>query len=259
VPKKTTSSAPSRPLLHYLDVGAGTPLLLLHGYALKPRTYRRLIDLLAASGVRTVAPALFPGKGPWSAESLLEDLERLLDHLRLPQLDVLGHSFGGAIALGLAARQPERVRRLVLADTLAMSRHWELAAEAVHPVHLLWMATPRATIDFASSFVTHAVRLSQAAWWGFVSDRREQIAQVARSRVQPHVLWAERDSLLSRDDGERFAKDLGTELVVVHGERAGPIDHDWLYRHPGLALDHLVRLGIGHAAASPGAESGTPN
>ena len=67
---------------------------------------------------------------------------------------------------------------------------------------------------------------------------------LARSGVRSHVLWAERDTLLSRDEGRRFAHDLRATFEVASGDGADPIDHDWMYRHPRLFVHHLERLGL---------------
>ncbi|HET9691645.1 MAG TPA: alpha/beta fold hydrolase, partial [Acidimicrobiales bacterium] len=165
---------PGRPL-ERLDLGPadGPPVLIMQGFALQPRTYRRLADRLVARGCRVVVPALFAEPGSsWSPAQVLADLVATLDALDLGPVSVIGHSFGGALQLDLAVLWPDRVRELVFVDTLAMSREWTLAAEAVHPMHLLWMATPRAAIDFAQSAVRHPLCLARAGWWGFRSDRR---------------------------------------------------------------------------------------
>ena len=140
-------------------------------------------------------------------------------------------------------RQPERVVELVFADTLAVSREWVLAREALsHPWRLLGMATPRAAIDFMRSWVEHPRQLVDAAWWGFTSGRSEDIQRIAKAGIPAHVLWANRDSLLNRQDGQEFARELHASFTVV--DAPGYIDHDWMYRHPQLFVEHLDRLGL---------------
>ncbi|MCU4187109.1 alpha/beta hydrolase [Acidiferrimicrobium sp. IK] len=243
----------SRPLPH-LDLGDGPALLLMQGFALQPRTYLDLAERLAER-CRVIIPALFaePG-GTWSPQRVLDDVEATLDHLGVEQVSVLGHSFGGALQLDFAVRNVERVTELVFVDTLAMSREWTLAYEALHPVHLLWMATPRAAIDFATSVVTHPLCLARAGWWGFRSDRRDHVSALARTDIPRHVLWADRDSLLSRADGASFARDMGAGFTVVHGSEQ-PVDHDWLYRHPQLAFEYLQGLDLVALRGAAGAGS----
>jgi pimeloyl-ACP methyl ester carboxylesterase len=237
-------AGPSGSDLGGIDLGDGPPIVLLQGFALQPRTYLASARLLAEHA-RVVVPPLFAEPGlSWSPDRVLDDLLATLDSRGLDRVTIIGHSFGGAIELNFAARHPDRVSELVFADTLAMSREWTLAVEAVHPLHLLWMATPRAAVDFATSVVRHPLCLAQAGWWGFRSDRRAQVETVAALGVPTHVLWADRDSLLTRSDGQTFAADLGADFTVVHGYSHHPVDHDWVYRHPHLLRDHLQRLGV---------------
>lgn len=216
----------------------------MQGFALRPRTYHNTVRLLAER-CRVLVPALFDGHGArWSPDLVLADLEATLDDLGLDTVTMVGHSFGGALELLFAASRAERVTELVFADTLAMSREWTLAAEAVHPVHLLWMATPGAALDFATSALAHPLSLAQAGWWGFRSDRRHAVDVVAATGIACHVLWADRDSLLSRSDGAAFARDLGADFTVVHSPSGAPVDHDWIYRHPPLLPAQLHALGV---------------
>lgn len=229
--------------MDHLEVGSGPAVVIMQGYAMQPRTYLRLAKLLS-SRCRVIVPSLFGGDGRWSSAQVVRDLSATLDALQLERVTMIGHSFGGGLQLNFAALHPDRVNEAVFVDTLAMSREWTLAAEALHPVHLLWMASPRAAVDFAHSWVTHPLRLAQAAWWGFTSDRREEVARLSASEFPKHVLWANRDSLLTRADGQRFARDMGADFKVVDGPGGAPVDHDWLYRHPDIAVRELQQVGL---------------
>jgi poly(3-hydroxyalkanoate) depolymerase len=100
--------------------GTGTPLLLVNGIGanlemwapLRRRLSRRsvAVDLPGTGGSST---PFFPMTIPADALLLLQ----VLDALGIETVDVLGFSFGGAVAQELARRAPARVRRLVLAST----------------------------------------------------------------------------------------------------------------------------------------------
>ena len=110
---------------HGADAPGRPPLLLLHGLLVTSHSFTRLIPELAGER-RVLAPDL-PGCGDsdrpppilcagysarWQAAAVLE----LIDRLGLAQVDIVGHSWGGAIAVCLADAAPERVRRLALVD-----------------------------------------------------------------------------------------------------------------------------------------------
>jgi pimeloyl-ACP methyl ester carboxylesterase len=230
------------PLPVGLDEGAGRPLVLIPGYATRPDTYRRTAKLLAER-CRVILVDIYSTRGRWRYEDILESFTATLDSLGLERASFLGHSFGSGIELGFAVRHPQRVIELVFCDTLAVSREWALAEEALsRPIKLLGMATPKAAVDFIRCWATHPRQLVDAAWWGFTSGRSRDIHLVAEAAIPSHVLWAKRDSLLRRKDGEEFARQLHASFTV--STAAGYVDHDWMYRHPRLFVDHLDRLGL---------------
>jgi fatty-acyl-CoA synthase len=108
----------SKPLLAHLVEGTGEPLLLLNGGMM---SYSAWGDVAAslASRWRLVrcdfrGQLLSPGPPPTTFAGHAEDLVALLDALGLPQVDVVGTSFGAEAGLVLASRHPSRVRSLVL-------------------------------------------------------------------------------------------------------------------------------------------------
>lgn len=241
MPTATTKARP----LRCVTVGDGPPLLLLHGYAMQPATYLPLARLLA-DRVRVVIPAIFALPEQWSFDHAIECLELTVDDLGLDRMSLLGHSFGGGLELAFAARHPERVVECVFSDTLADRREFRLAEEALrNPPRLLRMASVPAAEAFFKSFVTHPLQLVRAAWWGFTSDRSEDIKAIVASDTPCHVLWASRDSILLRADGEDFARDLHATFTVAASSREyGRVDHDWMFDDPELFESHLEELGL---------------
>ena len=104
----------------------GRTLLLLHGFLMSSWAWRHNIDALAER-FDVVAPCL-RGFG-WSErddgrhdlDGLGEFILRLLDHLQIERVGVIGNSLGGALAIWLARRDSERVTRLGLVNALAVS------------------------------------------------------------------------------------------------------------------------------------------
>jgi pimeloyl-ACP methyl ester carboxylesterase len=231
-----------------VDIGAGAPVIVLHGYAMRPDTYLPLAHLLAPR-CRVIIPDLFAFRGRWRYQQVLDAFSATVDRLGLAHVSLMGHSFGGGIELGFAARYPDRVVELVFSDTLAVSSQLGLADEALrHPFGLFHLATWSATTAFARSWMEHPRQLVGAGWWGFRSVRNQDSEAVARAGIPAHVLWANRDSILSRDDGERFAEELNASFTVAAPPDGRPIDHDWMFQEPDLFVAQLEELKL-HALA----------
>ena len=225
-----------------INAGDGPPVVVLHGFAMRPATYEGLVRLLDKR-CRVYVPDLFAVRGRWSFSKVLDAFVATVDALGLDRFSLIGHSFGGGIELAFASRLPERVVELVFSDSLAASREWGLAAEVLrHPVRLLRLATPTAATAFARTCVEHPRQLADAAWWGFTSGRESDSAEIARACLPAHVLWANRDSILSRSDGIRFAEELRATFTVASGPGRRVFDHDWMFQQPGDFFAHLEEL-----------------
>ena len=238
-----TGDDQARPLRR-LDLGAGPTILLLHGYGMKPETYLPMARLLT-DRARVVIPDLFAVPGRWSFDHALACLQRTLDDLGVEQVSLLGHSFGGGLELGLACRSPERIVECVFSDTLGMHNEFSLAREAVHPFGIVRMATAAAVRSFSAQWLAHPIHLASAALWAFRSDRGPEIDMCASFGLPCHVLWAARDTILSRKDGQEFARHLHATFTVAKAPPGyGPIDHDWMFDDPELFVEHLDALGL---------------
>jgi proline-specific peptidase len=111
--------------LTYRREGAG-PVLVCHpggpGFS-----SRYLADLGGLGSTRTLvmldprgtAGSDAPGDTlAYTTSDYVADVDELREHLRLEQIDLLGHSHGGVVVLGYGAAHPKRVRRLIAADSL---------------------------------------------------------------------------------------------------------------------------------------------
>lgn len=108
--------------VRYLDWGGdGLPIIALHGLASSGHWYD-LVALLLSGDFRIIAPDQ-RGHGKttqacsgydWPA--LASDVAGLMDRLGLDRAVVMGHSWGGQVAVAMAAYQPERVSNLVMID-----------------------------------------------------------------------------------------------------------------------------------------------
>lgn len=111
--------------MHYVDEGAGEPVVMLHGNPTWSFLYRNLICGLRDSH-RVIAPDHVgcglsdkPQEYPYRLATHIGNLEHLIDHLGLADITLAMHDWGGAIGCGYAVRHPNRVRRLIVFNTAA--------------------------------------------------------------------------------------------------------------------------------------------
>ena len=108
----------SAPGVHVESLGAGNPLVLLHGFAMNGGLFAPLLPELARA--HRVHVVDIPGHGrsplldPFELPRVVEAIDAAIDGA---DLTVLGWSLGGQIALAWALARPQRIRRLVLVAT----------------------------------------------------------------------------------------------------------------------------------------------
>lgn len=114
---------------NYLEAGSGPPVVLIHGSGPGVTAYAnwRLVIPALAGRFRVLAPDMAgfgfserPEKADYGVDLWTEQVVGLLDALGIQQASVVGNSFGGAIAMRLAARYPDRVAKLVLMGSMGI-------------------------------------------------------------------------------------------------------------------------------------------
>lgn len=111
-------------LLHYVTAGAGEPVVLLHGFAQTWYEWRRDVIPALARRYLVIAPDMRgcgdsekPTSG-YEKRTVAEDIWRLLQHLGLQRIFLVGHDFGAAVAYALSAAHPHAIRRLAILEMI---------------------------------------------------------------------------------------------------------------------------------------------
>ncbi len=111
--------------LHYLDEGAGDPIVLFHGEPTWSFLYRNVIPPLVAAGYRVIAPD-YPGFGKsdkptdpafYTYERHIEFIEAILEPLGLSNATAVVQDWGGPIGLRAAVEHQDWFTRLVIMNT----------------------------------------------------------------------------------------------------------------------------------------------
>lgn len=195
--------------LHYLDEGAGAPVVMLHGNPSWSFYYRNLA-LAMRDGNRVIVPDHIgcglsdkPGddKYEYTLKNRVDDLDFLLDSLGLKEnVTLVMHDWGGMIGSAWAVRHPERVAKLVILNTGGFF----LPGGKSFPAALRLCRTPLGAL-LIRGFNAFA---AGAAWTG--CKRRRMSGALRRAFTAPYNNWANRIATL------RFVED----IPLAPGDRA---------------------------------------
>jgi pimeloyl-ACP methyl ester carboxylesterase len=259
----------------YGEAGQGTPVVFLHGWGLDHKAYKRALARLVAAGSRVLAPAL-PGFG--GSASLSDDrctiegyagwLTAFLDAVEVDEpVVVMGHSFGGGVAIRFAHDHPKRVKGLVLINSIGASawttRGVALRSMAQRPlwdwgIHFpadLWplRQARRVLPVLVSEALPNVVRdprsFVRVAALARHADLTGELEALKRRRLPVVVLWGKRDRLVTRESFDEMCRVLGDPRThTVDGT------HAWLISDPdafGEVMTNILGLGAGAEAARP--------
>ena len=108
----------------FLEQGVGSPVFLIHGIPTNSLMWRKIIPLLSKRH-RVIAPDLLnygksekPSNADVSINAQSRMIVQLMDALGVHRADVVAHDIGGGIAQLIAVKNPERIRKLVLIDSV---------------------------------------------------------------------------------------------------------------------------------------------
>ena len=245
--------------VYYRSHGKGEPVLLIHGLGGSGADWVLQIPALEKR-FRLIVPDL-PGCGlsppargsECSIGGFAQMLWSLLDDLQVPQINVVGFSMGGAVALEMALQRPGLVPRLALINSLATYkdqwRKWMCARWCGLLVRLLGMR--RAARVFAAGLfpepwqqtlreravaVVAAVPAASYLSMSRALEQWEATDRLDRLRSRTLIIAAERDHTPLAEK-QALAAGLSASLVVVHGSRHGtPFDSSEATNSSLLAL-----------------------
>lgn len=215
--------------LYYEDHGSGPPVVLIHGWPLSGRSWEPQVPALVEAGHRVV---VYDRRGfgrssqPWKGydyDTFAADLHRLLEHLDLSGITLVGFSMGGGEVVRYAARYG--TDRLVKAALAA----------AVPPYLYQEDDNPEGGLDDATiASFEQGVRGDRLAFIdGFVDnfftagDRKDLISEPARVYHRDMAAFASPKGTLdciaafSRTDFRADLKALDVPMLIVHGDSDG--------------------------------------
>lgn len=230
----------------YIDQGQGEPVLLLHGFGANKEVWEEAVaPRLRAAGFRVIAhdarghgASGNPATPQQYGQEDVNDVVRLLDHLAIPRVHIVGYSRGSWVASRFVVQQSLRVRSAVLggwgvndpiesmpladcmanADAIEQGKPMVLVARAVTPIGLPTVQPPNLSLSLSPE-----VRAARAASWrGLCTGPRVTAAGLSAA---------------------------GNPILAIVGELDGIMPSVKAMAQQIRALETVVIAGASHAAA----------
>lgn len=209
--------------IHYLGAGKGDPTVLLHGWPTSSYLWRKIMEPLAEIS-QVIAPDL-PGFGKsdkpinasYSLDYHLKVLDSFFDKLGIRQTDIVVHDLGGPVGLLWAVRNPGKVRRLVILNTV------------IYPEISIWVKLfmLMAKLPFIKNWLVSPFGISQAMKLG-VMNKEVLTGEVISEYQTPFASSEARQVLLKTLTGLSIKQlqeiadklpGLNVPIRMIYGER----------------------------------------
>jgi pimeloyl-ACP methyl ester carboxylesterase len=247
--------------VNYYQEGTGEHLVFLHSGGGLPAFTP---ELEALSKLFTVTAPLLPGFGSDGEEHLHEDVQKLvfwgwdlLDALDIERPLLVGHSFGGMLAAEMAATEPRRVRKLVLAAPAGLFL-------AEHPTPDVFAMTPAALVKAAfhdpeceaakalttppsdpaaatEAIVARARALAAAGRFLWPNGDRGLNERLYRIKAPTLLLWGESDRLIPPVYADAFQR-LLAGAALVQMRKLAPAGHVLFAEQPQAMVSAIVEF-----------------
>jgi pimeloyl-ACP methyl ester carboxylesterase len=223
---------------------SGPPLLLIHGISCCTETWAPFVKALSggpeapevlvpdlpAHG-RSERPARLLGMADYAGWAL-----RLLDRMNVPRVDLMGHSMGCQVALALAQKQPERVRRIALLGATTGGRH----VSTLRNLAGLMGDTFREPLSYNLLLTRMFWRMGPLRYLLTVREmqRDDAFRRAAAVTAPALVLQGARDLIVPKHVAEGLAKALPRAVYA----RVPGAAHAAQFSHPEETADLLLRF-----------------
>ncbi len=234
--------------LAWRETGDGEPVVFLHGLGGSRSSWEPQLAGLR-TGFRCIAWDM-PGYGasapvePLTLTVIADSVVRLLDSAGVDRAHLVGESFGGMHALHTALRHPQRVARLVLANTSPA-----FGLDGTDPA--AWRAARLAPLDAGLTPADIAADVLTAVAGPTLSDDALTMRVAGFARIPARGLRAAVECLPAHDVRERLGAIASAALVVAGGlDTETPVAYSRVLAE-GLQNAELIVLdGVGHLAVS---------
>ncbi len=222
--------------VNYKIAGSGPAILILHGWGGSSDSWMIVQEILANQGYRVIVPD-FPGFGksktppePWGIKDYSDFVDEFIKKTCgeiVEPFFLLGHSFGGRIAIKFAVSYPERIKSLILCDSAGIKQKWGPKERFIFRLSKIGNAifTPK----ILRRFKDHArnlfyIFLRHKDYTRADGTMRETIKKVldedllpelSRIKTKTLIIWGEGDKMVPVKFARIFKEKVGNSEIVI--------------------------------------------
>lgn len=233
------------------------PVVILPGWMLGQKRFQPTQEVLKKKGFRRIYTVDFPGfeEGeeifkPWTLSDYVDFLEEFLKKNKISQAIMIGHSFGGRVALKLISAKPEYAKALILTGTPGYrfeSKFRFTLLMVVVKMGKAFLELPPFSIF--QDFLRHIFYVLSGARdlrrvKGFM---KQTFVNIVEEELEPYMkkisvptllLWGRDDGLVSLNIARKMQEAMsGAELKIITDGR-----HNVIYRNAREFVDHMTEF-----------------
>jgi len=218
------------------DGKSDIPLIILHGWGSQAERWRKVLAILERQNVRALAIDL-PGFGEtlapktsWDIDDYGNFVHSFIKALAISKFYILGHSFGGSVAMKLASAQTEGMTRLILVNAAGVTPRDKKRLFAykvfVKIMKLIFVLPPLSLFRNKAKKIIYWLSGSYDYYLqtGVMKETFKKVIErdltpyLSKIQVPTHIIWGENDRMTPLSDAHLMEKNIaGSKLTVIKG------------------------------------------
>lgn len=214
--------------INYFIFGEGKPLLVLHGWGSRSERWQKVAEILSQKGFKVIVPDL-PGFGEsqkpdfiWGLDEYCSFVNEFAKSLNLNQFYLVGHSFGGSLAVKYALKFPARVEKLFLVGAACIRRK-SLKKSLLRFLSKLFRFLRNNTL-IKKAFYKFIVKSDYLQTQGIMRDiylkiiKQDLSSELEKISIPTIIIWGEKDNVMPLKFGKLINNKIkDSKLIIISG------------------------------------------
>lgn len=226
--------------INYKTTGSGPVILILHGWGVSSDSWVRAIESLSRIGYQVICPDL-PGFGKsdtplqsWSVDNYMEWLMGFVNALKLDNFILLGHSFGGRVAVKFSVKYGDKLKCLILCDPAGIRPKLDTKSTALYKMVQVGNSV------FAFGFLLKIKDVLRNILYFFIKNRDYVKAKGVMKATMTKVVNEDLISYLPKIKNK-------TLLVWGKKDKSVPIEYAYQFKDKIKDSKLVIIPGVGHS------------